>query len=226
MTRVRDSHVAQPAPGAADERETAFGAIVAGVDVEDALVDVARLWVADYLAELERLHGLEVGYLPLPRSWVVSAEVEKMPEDQTPAVVIASPGLTGAPQADGRGRYWATWRVNVAVHLSARGNALALRLARLYVAALRALFMQQQELPGLDVRRIDWQDERYDTLPSIDDRTVCTALVELAVCVADVTTRHAGPLAPVLPPGSLGPDSPTWPTAELVDVDITKEPIN
>jgi hypothetical protein len=41
---------------------------VAGVDVEDALVDVARLWVADYLAELERLHGLEVGYLPLPRS--------------------------------------------------------------------------------------------------------------------------------------------------------------
>ena len=228
-----DVHVAHSAPRAAGGRETAYSAIVAGVDVEQALVALAQLWIADYLAEIERQHGLDVGYLPLPRSYVISSDVEKMPEDQTPAILVASPGLTDPPRVDGTGTYIARWRVIVAVHLSARGNALSLRLVRLYVAALRALILQQQSLdllpdpPGpLVLRRVDWLDERYDTLPSIDDRTVCTGLVELAVEVSDVTTRNAGPLDPIIPPGQLGPDSPTWPSAELVDVVISKQPID
>jgi hypothetical protein len=213
------------APRAAGVRETAYGALVAACDVELALVELAQLWIADYLADVERQHGLDVGYLPLPRAWVVSSEVEKMPEDQTPAILVASPGLTDPPRADGRGDFTARWRVLCAVHLSARGNTIALRLVRLYTLALRALFMQQQSLDGLALRRIDWLDERYDTLPSIDDRTVCTGLVELAVEVASVTQRHAGPLAPIIGPGHLGPDSPTWPTAELVETSVDKAPL-
>lgn len=210
----------------AGTRETAFGALVAAVDVEQALVELGQRWMSDYLAEVERTHGYTVGALPRPRSWVVSSEVEKMPEDQTPAVLVASPGLTDPPRADGRGVYVARWRVNVAVHLSASGNAHALKLARLYVAALRLLYVQQQALEDLVVRRITWADERYDTLPSVDDRSVCTAVVELAVELADVTTRNAGPLAPLLPPGNPGPDSPTWPLAETADVAIDKQPID
>jgi hypothetical protein len=217
-----DVLVARNAPRAVGARETAYSAIVAAVDVEQALVELVQLWIADYLAEIERQHGLDVGYLPLPRSYVVSSDVEKMPEDQTPAVIVASPGMTDPPRVDGLGTYIARWRVTIAVHLSARGNALSLRLVRLYVAAVRALVLQQQSLGTLVLRRIDWTDERYDTLPSIDDRTVCTGLVELAVEVGDVTQRHAGPLAPILGPGDLGPDSPTWPTAQVVDVEITK----
>jgi hypothetical protein len=203
---------------------------VAAVDVEQAIVAQGRKWLPDYLAEVERFHAFVVGTLPLPRSWVVSSEVEKMPEDQTPAVLVASPGLTDPPRADGRGIYVARWRVNVAVHLSAAGNTYALRNARLYALAVRALYVQQQLLDGLDVRRIEWQDERYDTLPSIDDRSVCTAVVEFAVEIADVTTRHAGPLAPILPPTDANtpptPESPEWPTAQTADVAIDKEPID
>jgi hypothetical protein len=205
---------------------SAFGELVAASDVEGALLDTVQLWLADYLAEVDRTHGRAPGTLPMPRSWVISSDVEKMPEDQTPAVVIASPGLTDPPLADGRGVYTARWRINVAIHLSARGNAHALRLAREYVLALRALLVQQQNLsPELGIRRVDWMDERYDTLPSIDDRTVCTGTVELAVEVTGVTTRHAGPLAPILAPGAPGPDSPEWPTAQTADVAITKEPL-
>jgi hypothetical protein len=210
------------APRAVGTRETAFGPIVAACDVEQALLELVQLWLADYLAEVERQHGLEVGYLPTPRSWLVSSDVEKMPEDQTPAVVVASPGMTDPPRVEGDGMYIARWRVQVAVHLSARGNALSLRLVRLYVAALRTLIVQQQSLGALVLRRIDLLDERYDTLPSIDDRTVCTALVELAVEVGDVALRHVGPLSPVIPPGQLGPDSPTWPIAETAHVAIDK----
>ena len=223
---THDVSIARTAPGAAASRETAFGRIVSAHDIEHALCDLVQLWLADYLAEVERQHGLDVGYLPLPRSYVVSSEIEKMPEDQTPAILVASPGLTDPARVAGDGIYSARWRVLVAIHLSARGNALSLRLVRLYVAALRALLLQQQALTGYDVRRFDWTDERYDTLPSIDDRTVCVGLVELAVEIADVTTRHAGPLAPVIPPGQLGPDSPTWPSAEVVEIAISKEPIN
>lgn len=225
-----DVRVARYAPRAAGTRETAFGTLVAACDVEQALVAKAQTWLPDYLAEVERWRGFDVGTLPQPRSWVVSSEVERMPEDQTPAVLVASPGLTDPPRADGRGIYVARWRVNVAVHLSAAGNVYALRNARLYALALRALFAQQQDLDDLVIRRIEWVDERYDTLPSIDDRTVCTSVVEFAVEVADVTTRTAGPLAPLLPPTDAGTtpptDSPTWPTAQTAEVAVDKEPID
>jgi len=207
-------------------RPSAFAPLIAASDVEAALLTQLRRWLPDYLAEVDRQHDREVGTLPAPRGWVISSDVEKMPEDQTPTIIIASPGLTDPPLADGNGKYTARWRVTVAVHLSARGNALALTLAREYVLALRALLLQQQNLDRLAVRRIDWEDERYDMLPPIDDRTVCTGEVELAVEVADVTTRHAGPLAPILPPGDLEPDSPSWPTAETAGVDVDKWPLS
>lgn len=205
---------------------SAFGRLVAASDVEQAILELLRKWLADYLAEVDRAHGNDVGTLPKPRSWVVSGEVEKMPEDQTPAIIVASPGLTDPPLADGRGSYTARWRVMIAVHLSARRNMIALRLVRQYALAIRALCTQQQALESLALRRIDWVDERYDTLPSIDDRTVCTALVELAVEVSDVTTRHMGPLEPLLPPGALGPESPTWPIAQTEHVSVTKDPLD
>jgi hypothetical protein len=147
--------------------QTAYGRIVAAVDVETALLELVQLWIADYLAEVCRQRGLAPDYLPTPRSWVVSSDVEKMPEDQTPAILVASPGLTEAPRADGLGGYVGRWRVTIAVHVSARSNALALPLVRLYVAAVRALVLQQQRLASqtldeLALRRIDWLDERYD----------------------------------------------------------------
>lgn len=209
---------------APDPKPSAFGPLVAASDVELALLAHVQLWLADYLAELDRRYDDDVGTLPYPRGWVISADVEKMPEDQTPTIIVASPGLVDPPLADGSGSYTARWRMLVAVVLSARGNRLALRLARRYALALRALLMQQQTLDGeLVVRRIDWTDESYDVLDSIDDRTICSATVEIVVEIADVTSRNVGPMAPVLPPGNLGPDSPTWPLSQTVDVTIEKE---
>lgn len=150
--------------------------------------------------------------------------MEKFPEDQLPAVMIASPGLVDPPTADGRGVYTARWRLTTATAVAARGNRLALRLARLYALATRALMLQQQQLGDLAVRRIDWLGERYDVLASVDDRSICVGAVEVSVEVSDVTTRQAGPLEPVMGPGTgTEPDSPTWPTAETVEVEVHKE---
>jgi hypothetical protein len=204
-----------------------FGRLVAACDVEEATLGQLQKWLADYLAEVERYHGYAVGSLPYPRSWVISSEVERMPEDQLPAVILASPGLftgAGVPQADGRGVYTARWQLVASTQVSARGNGLALRLARLYALAVRGALLQQQRLEGLEVRRIDWLDERYRLLGSIDDRTTCISEVEVSAEVGDVLSRGHGPLAPLLGPGNLGPDSPTWPTAQTAEVAVTKTP--
>jgi hypothetical protein len=202
---------------------SAIGPMVAASDVEAALLDQLVLWLPDYLAESDRLAGDAVGTMPKPKSYVISADVEKMPEDQTPAVIVASPGLVDPPVADGLGAYTARWDVAVAIVLSARGNNVALVRARRYAAAMRALCVQQQLLVGVDVRRVDWADQRYDVLDSIDDRTIAAARVGLVVEVADVTVRDHGPTEPVLPPGNLGPDSPAWPEATTADVAVEKE---
>ena len=208
------------------EAPSAFGALVSASDVESAVQAQLELWLPDYLAEVERYHQLAVGDLPRPRSWVQSSEVEKFPEDHLPAWMVASPGLIRPPDADGSGTYTATWRITVATMCGVRGNRLALRIARLYALANRALLLQQQTLPGLDTHRIDWLDERYDQLPSVDDRTVCISEVELAVSVSGVTSRHQGPLEPIFPPGSHpGPDSPVWPTATSTDIQTELVPL-
>jgi hypothetical protein len=210
---------------------TLFEPIVSASDLESGLLEQLRKWMRDYLAEVERQHGMTVGTLPQPRSYVVSSELEKMPEDQTPAVIVRSPGTLEPPHADGGGSYFARFTIDAGVHLSARGNTHALRVARLYTSAIRAVLVQQQLLDELDarllVRRVDWLGERYGELDSIDDRTVCTGVVVLAYTLDDVVTRGAGPLAPTQPPTPPDqeppPVSPAWPTAATVDVDITKE---
>ena len=202
--------------------DSIYGRMVSASDVEDAVLAQLQTWLADYLMEVERYHQLEVGSLPMPRSWVVSSEVEKFPEDQLPALILASPGLTEPPLADGRGIYTARWQMTASVMVSVRGNRLALRIARLYALAVRGALLQQQSLPELPARRIDWMDERYRLLDSIDDRTVCISEVEVGVEVSDVLTRQAGPLAPGMGPGLPGPQSPTWPVAETADVLVTK----
>lgn len=209
--------------------DSAFGPLVAASDVEDYVEQVLRRWFATYLYEVERLHGIMPGKLPQPRAWVRSAAIEKFPEDQLPAIIIASPGLTDPPRADGAGNYFATWQIQVAAQVVASPNRRALELARWYTLAARACVVQQQQDPGIDtpvvVLGTDWRHERYDVLDSIDDRTICIGVVEVAVSVADVTQRLAGPLDPLIPPQDPDPNSPTWPTATSAVVDVEKEPV-
>jgi hypothetical protein len=199
---------------------TVYGPLIAATDIEDAIQAVLQEWIGGYLFELERQHGLEVGALPEPRSWITSAQIEKFPEDQTPCVVITSPGTLDEPAADGRGLYRARWRIDIATQAVAGGNRIALRLARLYTAAMRAVAVQHQDA-GL-ARRVDWLGESYDVLDSADDRTVCIGVCRLRVEAYDVTNRNTAPTDVETEPG---PDSPTHPIAQTHDELIVKWPL-
>jgi hypothetical protein len=205
-----------------------FGPLVTAADLENHVEVILARWFATYLYEIERNNDLEPGTLPLPRSVVRSSEIEKFPEDQLPCVMIGSPGLTDPPQADGGGYFAATWQVQIGVEVAAAPNRRALELARWYAAAVRACVIQQQQDPGMDtaiqVIRVDWRDERYDVLDSVDDRTVCVGRVEVAITVAEVLQQGLGPLDPLIPPQPPAPVAPAWPTATDVLVDVDKEP--
>lgn len=204
-----------------------FGPLVAAVQVEDHIAEVVARWFPSYLYEVERTNGIEAGTLPSLRSVVRSSELERFPEDQLPCLMIGSPGLTDPPEHDGAGYYVATWQINLGIELAAGPNRRALELARLYALAARACVLQQQQDPGLEhpaaIVRVDWRDERYDVLDSVDDRTVCAGRVELAVTVADVTRIGQGPLDPLIPPQDPGPTAPAWPTAQNVITDVTRQ---
>ena len=224
---VFESHTFKPDP------RSVFGPIISAFEVEHALANCARIWIRDYLAEVERQRGLEVEGFPRFRSIVASGMPAKWPEDQLPALLISSPGLaeSGASrsiQVHGDGGYVARYRVDCTSEVSARGNRQAIMLARFYTAAVRTLIVQQplrmaSAAPSW-LRRVDWTGERYDLRDWTVDRTRCAGTVSFAVEVDGVSTRGLGPRSPIYPPTD--PDEPppgmVMPDVERASVRVTK----
>jgi hypothetical protein len=211
---------------------SAFGPIVSAFEVEHAVADNVRVWIRDYLAETARQRQLAATWPPF-RSIVLSAHAQWMPEDQTPALLIVSPGTEPTASGDanrmevrGDGGLIARWRVDAAAVISARGNRQAVRLARFYAAALRTIFITQALQPcPLNVRRVDIVGERYDLLEASADRTQCAGIVRIGVEVANVSNRLAGPLEPILPPTDPADTPPpmAWPEAISAEATVTKQ---
>jgi hypothetical protein len=156
-----------------------------------------------------------------------------MPEDQSPTLIVSSPGTTDLMGVSGARQYSARWEIDAGIRISAigtqdNGTPRALRLARVHALAIRACLIQQSD-DGDFLYRRDWVGEAYDVLPSIDDRTICVARVRLEIEVPDVLTSDAGPLEPIIGPDD--PDvtppipSPEWPVAVVSGVELVKVPL-
>jgi hypothetical protein len=185
---------------------SAIGPIVTGAEVEQAALDVLRRWSSTYLAHLEVQHGLEPGALPRLRAWTTAPEFEKWPEDQLPAVLLVSPGISEEPLPDGAGYYRVRFSLGVAVIVSAASLADTARLAKWYGAVMRTILLQHQSLEGF-AGGITWVDENYDDVPSEDTRTLGASQSIFAVEVRGFARRWNGPATPFRLPGD-DPDGP------------------
>jgi hypothetical protein len=210
----------------------AFGGLVGAHHMELAAVQVLVKWYPTYLHQVERISGETPGSLELPRSVRISSEQEKMPEDQTPALIVRSPGVMDIPYTASARAYTAQWELEIGCVVSAiglsddAGSPRALRLARIHALAIRACIAQQADDAQLLAWR-DWIGEAYDTLPSIDDRTICVGRVRFGVQIPNVLTADAGPVDPIIPPDGteVDPDAPQWPQALSVNVGVVKVPL-
>jgi hypothetical protein len=232
MTEVRDPAYA-PASFDVDPR-SAIGPIVSAFEVEHALAECVRRWQRDYLAEVCRQRALEPEQLQPYRSIVVSSEIEKMPEDQTPTLIVASTGVAagGRPlgiRERGTGQIDARFGMDVASLISARGNREALRLARLYTAAVRALLLQQALAPTseLELARVEWTAERYGPAPlgSEADRTIALGVASFVVDAANITNWQLGPREPLFEPTEPTEPPPPFEYPEAIshEIDVDKK---
>jgi hypothetical protein len=170
---------------------------------------------------MERQSGRAPASLPRVRGWATAADFETWPEDQVPRVLLVSPGLLAPPIADGHGTYRATWSLGLGVVVSAATMDETMVLAKLYTAALRVCLLQHQSLEGF-AAGVEWLDENYDDLPSIDSRSLGAGQAIFAVTVDDVSRRWGGPPTPNEPPSPDTAPLPTDPDVTTVLIDVER----
>jgi hypothetical protein len=190
--------------------EYVFGRIVSAHIVNQVIIDMIKKWEATYLAAVAFQHGEDADRLSPLRSYRVSTEMEKMPEDQTPGLILVNSGLAESPERTGASKmsaaassgfpYMAPWIVELGVVCSAKGKKSvatprALERAQMYAAAVRAIMVQQRDDTQL-LGMIDWKNEQYDGLDSTSDRTICLAFNKFEVQVHDVVSWATGPNEP------------------------------
>lgn len=178
---------------------TVFGDLITGVEVTDAIKAFIQRWSPSYIAEVGERNGFTRAELPAFRSYESSAQEDKKVEDQIPACIVVVPGLADEPTRSGRGKYTARWAVTIMGVVSANDFDATDKLAKLYPAAIRALFVQKGSIDGF-ASSTEWLDEDYDALDFDDSRTLRAWRVDLKVEVTNVVDSALGPLVPPVDP--------------------------
>jgi hypothetical protein len=207
-----------------------FGPIIGPHDVDECLYDILHLWQVSYLREVARRAGEDPDELVPFRSWRVSHEMEAMPEDQKPTLIIMNGGLEDQPLKRGTLRpgksFYACYKYRIGCLASAKGKKVkaaprANKLAKMYATAVRSILIQKRDDRGV-LGMIDWVDDLPGPLDSDDDRTIAMWVVEFNVEVPNSAAWATGPTVPDdLPDGA--PDPPLLGTVATVDVTIDKE---
>lgn len=196
-----------------------FEAIPTRIQIVDAALTVLKAWLPSYIAEIERQHDLDPKTLPFPRSYSTRTQTTKWSEDQTPAVVMVSPGLAGAPKRDGNGVWRSPWGLGVAVITSGNTQESVIANSSYYGAAVRACLLQRQPLPGVD-GRLHWLDEDYTEIPEGQSRSLAAARVEFQVLIPHTVDDMAGPLPSAEPPVDPYDPPAAWQTVTKTSLNL------
>lgn len=198
-----------------------FGTVVTRIQIADAVKTVLQDWLPAYIAEIERQNDLTPQSLPMPRSYSTRTEVTKWGEEQTPAVVIVSPGLSGPPRRDGDGDWQAPWAIAVGVITSGSSQESVIENSSFYGAAVRACLLQRTPLPGVDGRLL-WLDESYTDIPENDSRSLAAARIEFECLIPNAVGDMDGPAPNVEPPEDPYTEPADWPTVETTHLTTTR----
>jgi hypothetical protein len=217
-----------------DSGVSVFGEFHGVYDVDEAIIDLLQEWGQTYLNEVARRTGEPFARMKKPRSYRASHEIEFMPEDQRPCVVVVcaapdeTPYVTGnVPDPTVGKRIEMVWMYDVAVQVVAQGKKKdsvprAHRLAMLYATAIREALIQAETDKTKALNwAVDWRGEEPGGLDSDADRTTAIGIVHLGITIPTAAVKHTGPLIPEV---DQDPDSNDWPVVTDVDIAIVKHP--
>jgi len=208
-----------------------IGPGVSWYDVRRWAIAGLGLWLPFYLRDAERHHGKAAGeYAHLPRTFRAATDLRKWPEEQLPAIIVESPGLTdSAPQRQADRTFMSEWIVALSAVVHGQGEADTEMLASVYGLALRLMTLQQAgawadletyEGPALAVESVRWEDEGYDGIPASQRRTLVAATVTFSVVFRDVASS-TGPDTP--PPVDPTEDPGDWPEIVATELELDRE---
>lgn len=196
-----------------------WGPLVASVDVDDAVLEVCRTWMATHLRRLQEERGIE---LKVPREWAIALTDAELLDHPLPAVVSETAQMDTAPRSvqGGSGRFYgAAWRVAVSVTVRGRDPRETRRHASLYEGVTRRLMVQHAAGEG----PLDWLHFTGMTLAPVPGdqragRYLLKGTSNFLVRTDNVVDPLGGPNEPDLP-------DYVYPRAETVEVDVVKEPL-
>lgn len=208
-----------------------FGPVIGAHTVDKLLYDVVAKWEQTYLQEVARRSEEAPDELGPFRSHRVSHQLEIMPEDQSPALIIANLGLITEPSKMGTftpGKsYYATYRYSLGCLLSAKGKKInaaprANKLAKMYALAVQLILIQKRDDTDV-LGMLDWVDDGPGPLESEDDRTIAIWHTDFNVAIPNAASWAAGPVDPVVSTDPPDTTPPEWPDVTSTDVEIIKE---
>lgn len=140
-----------------------MGPIFLDTDVEQHVADTCELWMPYYLGRADEGAGLEPGTTLIPRSYDVSNDEARWPEQTPPALLVVCPGTIGDLTLSGAVGALNGWlQVNISVSAGGADEAGTRALAHRYCAALREILMHQ--VRGELVDRIEMLGWRHDLI--------------------------------------------------------------
>src|SRR5690606_28735184 len=116
--------------------------------LEDAAEETLRTWLPAYLNEVVA-GDPAAPTVKAPRSFNVTSEDGRWPEQQLPAIIIASPGVPDdIGRGDGAGNHEAVWQLEITAIVRGKNQKTARRLAQIYWAAISLSIVQRRSLGG------------------------------------------------------------------------------
>jgi hypothetical protein len=187
-----------------------------------------QTWLLPYLGRIERLNGL-TEHIATPKSWEVVNEYTRYPEEAMPYIAVISPGISPGhpPRRDGDGLVTAWWLLAVGAIVATRDERSAKDVAGYYGAAIRGCVMELPDLGGW-AEGVEWNDEKYDDFPRVQERTMAAVRLVFTVEVQEVINVFGAPSD--YQDTSVPPDDPyatpaPFPIVEAVeDASATVEP--
>lgn len=155
--------------------------------LEMLTADLPPILEAAKVMELEAggLDAATAALVVAPRTWTRLPDFRALQADQTPAVVVTTPGLMGDPVRRGDGLYDVIWQLRLLVVVRGDTYDRTADLVGFYVACLRLAALRNRiDVDG--AQRATWlPGESYHELATDAARTIGAGVVPVAVPVKD-----------------------------------------
>ena len=192
----------------------AYGVLLSADDIRQAAITHVTAWSPSYLDEVARARSIA----PLPA--FQGFDVQAAPTATYPLCVVVAASTTGAPERARSAPVAAVWTLAVASVLSGATRDAATRLASLYGAAVRGLFVQHPGVSGI-ARGCTWQGERIREVRWNDTQAVMACTQYFALDVPGVVDPNLGLTTPPVDPTV----APVVAVADTVITTLQREPL-